>query len=104
MRELWAYKAGNVAVLEKLIEASTELLNPYVKSWKKQRRKVVGYTCTYVPEEIIYAAGILPYRMRGRGCTKTTNYDFVGKPIIDIPETSPSVAAVLQILRKLNPI
>ena len=45
--------------------------NPYVKEWKDGGGRVVGFPCAYVPEEIIYAAGIFPYRMEARGCTET---------------------------------
>jgi len=38
----------------------------YAKGWKQKRGgKVVGWLCTYVPEEIIHAAGMLPVRMLG---------------------------------------
>ncbi len=38
----------------------------YAKAWKeKTGGKVVGYFCTYVPEEILYAADILPVRILG---------------------------------------
>ena len=38
----------------------------YAQEWKARAgRKVIGYFCTYVPEEIIYAAGILPVRVLG---------------------------------------
>jgi benzoyl-CoA reductase subunit C len=38
----------------------------YAKEWKTRTGgKVLGYFCTYVPEEIIYAAGILPVRIIG---------------------------------------
>jgi len=38
----------------------------YAKKWKeKTGGKVVGYYCTYVPEEILYAAGVLPVRILG---------------------------------------
>lgn len=38
----------------------------YAKEWQqKTGRKVLGYFCTYVPEEILYAAGILPVRILG---------------------------------------
>jgi benzoyl-CoA reductase subunit C len=38
----------------------------YAKEWKeKTKGKVVGYFCTYVPEEILYAANILPVRILG---------------------------------------
>ncbi|OGF97849.1 MAG: benzoyl-CoA reductase, bzd-type, subunit N, partial [Candidatus Glassbacteria bacterium RBG_16_58_8] len=38
----------------------------YARAWKdKDAGKVVGYFCTYVPEEIFYAAGVLPVRVLG---------------------------------------
>jgi len=38
----------------------------YAKEWKqKNGGKVMGYFCTYAPEEIMYAAGILPVRILG---------------------------------------
>ena len=38
----------------------------YAKQWKdKTGGKVLGYFCTYVPEEILYAAGVLPVRILG---------------------------------------
>ncbi len=38
----------------------------YARKWKqKTGGKVVGYYCTYVPEEILYAAGVLPVRILG---------------------------------------
>jgi len=37
--------------------------NDFLKNWKKQGKKVFGYFCTYTPEEIIYASGILPFRI-----------------------------------------
>jgi benzoyl-CoA reductase subunit C len=38
----------------------------YAKDWKERtRNKIVGYFCTYVPEEILYAANILPVRILG---------------------------------------
>jgi len=35
------------------------------KRWKKQGKPVVGLTCTYTPEEIVYAANALPIRILG---------------------------------------
>jgi len=38
----------------------------YAKAWKeKTGNHVVGYFCTYVPEEILYAANMLPVRILG---------------------------------------
>jgi benzoyl-CoA reductase subunit C len=36
--------------------------------YKKQGKKVIGFFCSYIPEEIIYAGGMLPYRIRPAGC------------------------------------
>lgn len=38
----------------------------YAREWKKRTGgKVLGYFCTYVPEEILHAAGVLPVRILG---------------------------------------
>jgi len=38
----------------------------YAKQWKARTGgKVLGYFCTYVPEEILYAGGVLPVRILG---------------------------------------
>jgi benzoyl-CoA reductase subunit C len=38
----------------------------YAQEWKERTGgKLIGYFCTYVPEEILYAAGILPVRILG---------------------------------------
>lgn len=37
-----------------------------IKKWKEEdKKKVIGFLCTYIPEEIIHAAGILPVRITG---------------------------------------
>ncbi|MFQ6109440.1 MAG: benzoyl-CoA reductase, bzd-type, subunit N [Candidatus Aminicenantales bacterium] len=38
----------------------------YARKWKERTGgRVVGYFCTYAPEEIMYAAGVLPVRILG---------------------------------------
>lgn len=38
----------------------------YARDWKARiGGKVLGYFCTYVPEELVYAAGVLPVRILG---------------------------------------
>ena len=40
----------------------------YAQAWKRDNaRPVVGYFCSYAPEEIVLAAGALPYRLTGSG-------------------------------------
>jgi len=46
-------------------DAATRIQNESIVSWKKQGKKVVGYTCSYVPAELFHAADILPVRLRG---------------------------------------
>jgi bcr-type benzoyl-CoA reductase subunit C len=44
----------------------------YARAWKAARgRPVVGYFCSYTPEEIIWAAGALPMRVFGSGARVT---------------------------------
>jgi len=38
---------------------------PSLKAWKQQGKKIIGFQCTYVPEEVIHAAGMLPVRITG---------------------------------------
>jgi bzd-type benzoyl-CoA reductase N subunit len=61
--------------VKELVELSGTLLNRSVEDWKEQDKKVMGFFCSYVPEEIIHAAGMLPYRVRATGCTETTAAD-----------------------------
>jgi benzoyl-CoA reductase subunit C len=43
-----------------------ELRHEYATDWKKRTGgKVLGYFCTYAPEEVLYAAGVLPVRILG---------------------------------------
>lgn len=52
-------------MIEKFKELS-ENRHEYAREWKKKTGgKVLGYFCTYVPEEILYAANILPVRILG---------------------------------------
>ena len=46
-------------------DAATRIENDAITRWKQSGKKVVGYTCSYVPPEIFHAAGILPVRLRG---------------------------------------
>ncbi len=69
-------------LMEKLVEPAKTLSNPYVEGWREKGGKVIGYSGTYTPEEIIYAAGILPYRIGGREATKVTIADMYFGPVI----------------------
>ena len=57
--------------LEELMALPSRGENPYLKEWKADGGRVVGFACGYVPEEIIQAAGLFPYRMEARGTKET---------------------------------
>jgi len=56
-------------------EAAETLANPVLQSWKDKGGKVVGYFCSTVPEELVTAAGMVPFRMRATGSTSTEESD-----------------------------
>lgn len=64
-----------MSALTELSDLADSLTNPFIDEWKETGGKVIGFFCTYVPEEIIYAAGILPYRVRAVGCEHTSAAD-----------------------------
>ncbi len=39
--------------------------NKFIKRWRKKGKPILGYACSYTPEEIIFAAEILPIRILG---------------------------------------
>lgn len=55
--------------LDELLWSARELLEdptyPTVRRWRDGGGKVVGHFQVYFPEEIVHAAGALPFRMRG---------------------------------------
>ena len=59
-----------MSIMEKFTKA-IPLMNPWINQWRNAGKKTLGYFCSYIPEEVIYAAGILPIRVRARGCTDT---------------------------------
>lgn len=47
-----------------LEKAASNLLNPALQEWKNPGGKVIGCMYHFIPEEIISAAGMVPYRMK----------------------------------------
>ena len=57
--------AGDVnAVLDTFREVLSDP-DGVARDWKEQGKRVVGYRCIYVPEDIIWAADMLPYPLYG---------------------------------------
>jgi benzoyl-CoA reductase subunit C len=56
-------------LIEKIFETFRKWVDnrhEYARTWKERTgNRIVGYFCTYVPEEILYAADILPVRILG---------------------------------------
>jgi len=55
-------KKGSNAIIERF-RSITENPHEYAKSLQGKGQPVAGYMCTHVPEEILYAAGIVPVRI-----------------------------------------
>ena len=55
-------KKGSDAIIERF-RSITENTHEYAKSLQGKGRLLAGYMCTHVPEEILYAAGIVPVRI-----------------------------------------
>ena len=49
------------------LNISNSISNSYIEDWQASNKKIIGYYCTYIPEELLHAAGILPYRIRAIG-------------------------------------
>jgi benzoyl-CoA reductase subunit C len=56
---------------EEFAAAAGAIMNPALQEWQDNGGKVVGYFCSHVPTEVLMAAGILPFRMRGSGSIGT---------------------------------
>lgn len=54
------------------LKISNTIFNTYIKQWRDSDKKVVGFYCTYIPEELLHAADLLPFRIRATG-TKSTD-------------------------------
>ena len=51
---------------QKLFES--DISNEAVNAWRAQGKKALGVICCHIPEEILYAADVLPVRMRATRC------------------------------------
>ncbi len=58
---------SRLEALKELTYPAKTLFNSHLEDWRNKGGKVVGYFCSFVPPEIISAAGLLPVRMRATG-------------------------------------
>ncbi len=61
--------------IKKLTSLARGDSNEYLEKAAKQGKKIIGYFCSYVPKEVIHAAGFVPYRMRAVDSGGTTEGD-----------------------------
>ncbi|MBI5118692.1 2-hydroxyacyl-CoA dehydratase [Candidatus Poribacteria bacterium] len=64
-----------MAVIEILLNISSSFPNEVMEQWRREGGKIVGYFCSYVPEELIHAVGALPVRIRATGSADTSDGD-----------------------------
>lgn len=62
-------------ILDKFKSYTGNFLSPSVEKFKASGGSVVGYFCSFIPEEMFIAAGLLPFRMRGTGSKGTERAD-----------------------------
>jgi benzoyl-CoA reductase/2-hydroxyglutaryl-CoA dehydratase subunit BcrC/BadD/HgdB len=67
--------------MERFRHAAETLENDSIRAWKAGGGKVVGYSCSFIPEEIITAAGLLPFRLRGVGTSSVSIGDSYFGPV-----------------------
>ncbi len=68
-------------IMQRISEIAANTDNHYLKEARLAGRKIIGYFCSYVPIEVIHAAGFVPYRMRGVGSTGTDLADGYYAPL-----------------------
>lgn len=59
--------------LDPFLEVAATTYNASMERWTAGGGKIVGYFCPNVPEELIIAAGLLPFRLRAPESTETTD-------------------------------
>jgi benzoyl-CoA reductase subunit C len=78
--------------LDDLLWSARELLEddafPTVRRWRDAGGKVVGHFQVYFPEEIVHAAGALPFRMRGASIESVQADSRFGSYLCSILKTS----------------
>ena len=82
--------------LDELLWSARELLEdddyPTVHRWRDRGGKVVGHFQVYFPEEIVHAAGALPFRMRGAPVEPLQSDSRFGSYLCSILKTSLEIA------------
>ncbi|HAR97230.1 MAG TPA: hypothetical protein DCR97_14905 [Deltaproteobacteria bacterium] len=67
---------GSKAIIDRF-RSITDNTHEYAKSLKAKGRLVAGYMCTHAPEEILYAAGIVPLRILSPHVSQATTRGYI---------------------------
>lgn len=82
--------------LDEALDACRDLVEdtafPTVKRWRQRGGKVAGHFQVYCPEEIVHAAGMLPFKVRGAALEPTNADSHFGSYLCSILKTSLQVA------------
>ncbi|MEJ2677782.1 MAG: 2-hydroxyacyl-CoA dehydratase [Gemmatimonadota bacterium] len=82
--------------LDEILTMSRELLEdtdfPTVKRWRDAGGKVVGHFQVYFPEEIVHAAGLLPFKVRGAPVEPLQSDSRFGSYLCSVLKTSLELA------------
>ncbi|HAZ09367.1 MAG TPA: hypothetical protein DCZ01_12810 [Elusimicrobia bacterium] len=82
--------------LEEALGACRDLVEdttfPTVKKWRQGGGKVAGHFQVYFPEEIVHAAGMLPFKVRGAAVEPTNADSHFGSYLCSILKTSLQIA------------
>ncbi|RJR18874.1 MAG: 2-hydroxyacyl-CoA dehydratase [Desulfobacteraceae bacterium] len=70
-----------MTALEEIFELSSSNRNSAVKAWKENGGKMVGYWCSYIPCELIHAAGLFPYKVKGLNANGTSRAEVYLTPV-----------------------
>ena len=65
---------------------------PTVKKWRDNGGKVVGHFQVYFPEEIVHAAGLLPFKVHGSNIEARQGESHFGSYLCSILKTSLEIA------------
>ena len=63
------------SLYEKIHETVHTMENPDIAAFRAEGGRVVGFFCSYVPEELLNVDGLASFRMRAVGCQATEMAD-----------------------------
>jgi benzoyl-CoA reductase/2-hydroxyglutaryl-CoA dehydratase subunit BcrC/BadD/HgdB len=69
-------------MFEEFYTIAQSINNEYIVKAKEQGALCIGYTCSYFPEEILHALGIIPYRVKGLNVSSLSIADAAFGPFI----------------------